>query len=50
MTIAHSSRKVLARPANWVASTQQKNHHQSILLSPSTTNFDRESLAIGGQD
>ncbi len=46
-TIAHFQEKVLAAPENWVASTQQKNHHQSILLSPSTANFDRASLAEG---
>jgi hypothetical protein len=51
MTIAHSSRKVLACPANWVAKyPKTKNYHQSIPNSPSTPNFDRESLAIGGQD
>ncbi len=47
-TIAHFQEKVLASPENWVAKYPQiKNHHQSILLSPSTANFDRESLAEG---
>jgi hypothetical protein len=49
-TIAHFQEKVLAYPERVAKYPNTKNYHQSILNNPSTPNFDRESLAIGGQD